>query len=102
MIPLNTYVASRAVARYMLPYNSGVIIFLTATPSKGVAPNRAAAGTAYGAIEALTRCLATKWSQLGIRVVCIRSGGRYDTNLIQRAFQTIWDNKKHGYLLKRM
>ena len=89
MIPLNTYVASnfltaRAVTRYMLPYNSGVIIFLTATPSKGVAPNRAAAGTAYGAIEALTRCLATEWSPLGIRVVCIRSGGMYDTNMIQR------------------
>jgi NAD(P)-dependent dehydrogenase (short-subunit alcohol dehydrogenase family) len=94
----------------MLPYNSGVIIFLTATPrSKGVAPNRPAAGTAYGDIEALTRCLATEWSPLGIRVVCIRSGGMYDTNMIQRAFktlgaskETIWDNKKHGYLLKRM
>lgn len=114
MIPLNTYVASnfltaRAVARHMLPHNSGVIMFLTGTPSKGVAPNLAAAGTAFGAVEALTRCLATEWSPLGIRVVCIRSGGMYDTNTIQQAFKTsgstkeaIWGNMKHGYLLKRM
>jgi 3-oxoacyl-[acyl-carrier protein] reductase len=114
MIPLTTYVVSnfltaKAAARYMLPHNSGVIIFLTGTPSKGVAPNLAAAGTAFGAIEALTRCLATEWSPLGIRVVCIRSGGMYDTNTIQQAFktlgsskETIWDNMKQGYLLKHM
>jgi 3-oxoacyl-[acyl-carrier protein] reductase len=114
MIPLNTYVVSnfltaKAAARHMLPYNSGVIIFLTGTPSKGVAPNLVAAGTAFGAVEALTRCLATEWSPSGIRVVCIRSGGMYDTNTIQQAFKTlgsskeaIWDNMKQGYLLKRM
>jgi 3-oxoacyl-[acyl-carrier protein] reductase len=114
MIPLTTYVASnfltaKAAARHMLLHNSGVIIFLTGTPSRGVAPNLAAAGTAFGAVEALTRCLATEWSPLGIRVVCIRSGGMYDTNTIQQAFKTmgsskeaIWDNMKQGYLLKRM
>jgi 3-oxoacyl-[acyl-carrier protein] reductase len=114
MIPLNTYVVSnfltaKAAARHMLPHNSGVIIFLTGTPSKGVAPNLAAAGTAFGAVEALTRCLASEWSPSGIRVVCIRSGGMYDTNTIQQAFknlgsskEAIWDNMKQGYLLKRM
>jgi 3-oxoacyl-[acyl-carrier protein] reductase len=114
MIPLNTYVVSnfltaKVAASHMLPHNSGVIIFLTGTPSKGVAPNLVAAGTAFGAVEALTRCLATEWSPSGIRVVCIRSGGMYDTNTIQQAFKTlgsskeaIWDNMKQGYLLKRM
>jgi 3-oxoacyl-[acyl-carrier protein] reductase len=114
MIPLNTYVVSnfltaKVAARHMLPHNSGVIIFLTGTPSRGVAPNLVAAGTAFGAVEALTRCLATEWSPSGIRVVCIRSGGMYDTNTIQQAFKTlgsskeaIWDNMKQGYLLKRM
>jgi 3-oxoacyl-[acyl-carrier protein] reductase len=114
IIPLNTYVVSnfltaKVAASHMLPHNSGVIIFLTGTPSKGVAPNLVAAGTAFGAVEALTRCLATEWSPSGIRVVCIRSGGMYDTNTIQQAFKTlgsskeaIWDNMKQGYLLKRM
>jgi 3-oxoacyl-[acyl-carrier protein] reductase len=114
MIPLTTYVVSnfitaKAAAHHMLPHDSGVIIFLTGTPSKGVAPNLAAAGTAFGAVEALTRCLATEWSPLGIRVVCIRSGGMYDTNTIQQAFKTlgsskeaIWNTMKQGYLLKRM
>jgi 3-oxoacyl-[acyl-carrier protein] reductase len=114
MIPITTYTASnfltsRAAARHMLTRHSGVIIFLTGTPAKGVAPNLAAAGTAFGAVEALTRCLATEWSPSGIRVVCIRSGGMYDTRTIQQAFKTlgpskeaIWDNMKQGYLLKRM
>lgn len=114
MIPMTTYVGSnfltaRTAARHMLTRHSGVVIFLTGTPSKGVAPNLAAAGTAYGAVEALTRCLAAEWSPSGIRVVCIRSGGMFDTNTIQQAFkdmgsskEEIWENMKEGYLLKRM
>jgi 3-oxoacyl-[acyl-carrier protein] reductase len=114
MIPMTTYVASnfltsRAAARHMLAQHSGVIIFLTGTSSKGVNSNVAAAGTAFGAIESLTRCLATEWSLSGIRVVCIRSGGMFDTNTIQQAFkamgpskEAIWDNMKQDYLLKRM
>jgi 3-oxoacyl-[acyl-carrier protein] reductase len=114
MIPVTTYVASnfltaRAAARHMLPRHSGVIVFLTATPAKGVAPHAAGVGTAFGAIEALSRCLAAEWSPSGVRVVCIRSGGMYDTNTIQQAFKSrglskeaIWDNIKQGYLLKRM
>lgn len=114
MIPLTTYTASnfltaRAAARHMLARHSGVVIFLTGTPSKGVALNLAAVGTAFGAIEALTRCLATEWSPLGVRVVCIRSGGMFDTNTIQQAFkdlgsskEAIWENMKQDYLLKHM
>ena len=114
MIPITTYTASnfltaRSAARHMLARRSGVVIFLTGTPSKGVAPNSAAAGTAFGAVEALMRCLATEWSPSGVRVVCIRSGGMFDTNTIQQAFkamgsskEAIWEDMKEGYLLKRM
>jgi 3-oxoacyl-[acyl-carrier protein] reductase len=114
MIPITTYTASnfltaRGAARHMLTRHSGVVIFLTGTPSKGIAPNTAVVGTAYAAVEALTRCLAAEWSPSGIRVVCIRSGGMFDTNTIQQAWQAmgstkeaIWDNMKQGYLLKRM
>jgi 3-oxoacyl-[acyl-carrier protein] reductase len=114
MIPITTYTASnfltaRGAARHMLTRHSGVVIFLTGSPSKGIAPNTAVVGTAYGAVEALTRCLAAEWSPSGIRVVCIRSGGMFDTNTIQQAWQAmgstkeaIWDNMKQGYLLKRM
>ena len=47
MIPMTTYAASnfltaRAAARHMLKRHSGVVIFLSGTPSKGVAPNLAA------------------------------------------------------------
>jgi 3-oxoacyl-[acyl-carrier protein] reductase len=111
---MNTYTAScfltaRAAARHMLTRHSGVVIFLTGALSKGVAPNFAGVGAAYGAIEALTRCLAVEWSPSGVRVVCINSGGMFDTNTIQQAYKSmgatkeaIWDNMKHDYLLKRM
>lgn len=118
MIPLTTYVASnfltaRAAARHMLPSHSGVIIFLTATPAKGVAPHVAAGGTAWGAVEALTRCLAAEWSPSGVRVVGIRSGGMYDTNTIEQTLEAMgrtvglskdafWEYLKQTYLLRRM
>ncbi len=114
MLYMNTYTAScfltaGAAARRMLTRRSGVVIFLTGTPSKGVVPNVAGVGAAYGAIEALTRCMAAEWSPSGVRVVCIHSGGMFDTNTIQEAFkaigpsmETIWDNSKQYYLLKRM
>ena len=42
-------------------------------------------------------------------MVCIRSGGMFDTKTIQQAFkdmgltkEAIWENMKEGYLLKRM
>jgi 3-oxoacyl-[acyl-carrier protein] reductase len=65
MVPLTTYVGSnfltaRAAARHMLTRHSGVIIFLTATPGKGVAPHIPGIGTTFGAIEALARCLAAE------------------------------------------
>ena len=62
MIPMTTCVASnlltsRAAARHMLTQHSGVVIFLTGTPSKGVAPGLAAAGTAFGAVEGIVKSL---------------------------------------------
>lgn len=85
----SNFLTSRAAACHMLAQHPGVIIFLTGTPSKGVNSNVAATGTAFGAIESLTRCLATEWSPSGIRVVCIRSGGMFDTNTIQQAFKAM-------------
>ena len=118
MIPMTTYVASnfltaKAAGHHMLPRHSGVIIFLTATPVRGGFPHVAAAGAAWGAVEALTRCLAAEWSPSGIRVVCIRSGGMYDTNTIQQTLEAMgrtvglskdafWEHVKETYLLKRM
>src|SRR5262245_13181601 len=57
LLPLTTLVASqfvtaRAAARHMVRQRSGVILFVTATPSRGGA-NATAIGSAYGAMESL-------------------------------------------------
>jgi 3-oxoacyl-[acyl-carrier protein] reductase len=88
-LPLTTLVASqfitaRAAARHMVRQRSGVILFVTATPSRGAA-NAAAIGTAYGAMESLLRCLAVELGPAGVRVVGIRSTAVVDTRTIQQS-----------------
>jgi 3-oxoacyl-[acyl-carrier protein] reductase len=60
------FLTARASARHFIIAGSGVIVFLAATPSQGLA-NTAAIGAAYGAIESLTRSLAVDLSPLGVR-----------------------------------
>jgi NAD(P)-dependent dehydrogenase (short-subunit alcohol dehydrogenase family) len=77
MLPITTivrsqFITARAAARPFTKVGSGVIVFLTATPSQGLA-NTSAIGAAYGAIESLTRSLAIDLGASGVRVVCVRS-----------------------------
>lgn len=94
LIPMNTYVASnflttRAAARHMLPRRSGVILFVTASPSMGIAPHISAIGAAMGALEAMMRCFAAEWSPSGVRVVGVRSAGMHDTRTIHQTFENM-------------
>jgi NAD(P)-dependent dehydrogenase (short-subunit alcohol dehydrogenase family) len=94
LIPMNTYVASnfvtaRAAARHMLSRHNGVILFISTTPSKGVAPYISAIGAAMGALESMMRCFATEWSPLGVRIVSIRSFGMHDTRTIHQTFENM-------------
>jgi NAD(P)-dependent dehydrogenase (short-subunit alcohol dehydrogenase family) len=78
------FVTARAAARHMVKQRSGVILFVTATPARGLA-NVSAIGSAFGAMESLARCLAVDLGPSGVRVVCIRSGAMIDTPTIQRS-----------------
>ncbi len=80
------FLTARVAARHMAQRRSGVVVFLGATPALGVAPFIAGASAAHAAIEGLTRCLATEWSPMGIRVVCVRPAGMTDTKRIQDVF----------------
>jgi NAD(P)-dependent dehydrogenase (short-subunit alcohol dehydrogenase family) len=91
LLPLSTLVASqfitaRAAARYMVEQHSGVILFLTAVPARGLA-NASAIGTAFGAMESLLRCLAADLGPAGVRVVGIRSGAMVETRTIQQSVE---------------
>ena len=91
MLPMMTivrsqFITARAAARHFVKAGSGVIVFLTATPSQGLA-NTAAIGAAYGAIESLTRSLAVDLGPLGVRVVCVRSMLMAETRVGQQTIQ---------------
>jgi NAD(P)-dependent dehydrogenase (short-subunit alcohol dehydrogenase family) len=93
MLPIDTIVASlfitaRSAARHMGREGSGVLIFLSGTPSQGVAPNTSAIGAAFGAVEAMTRSLAVELGPQGVRVVCVRSMGMAETQTMQQTYET--------------
>jgi 3-oxoacyl-[acyl-carrier protein] reductase len=71
----------------MVRQGAGVLLFLSATPSRGVAPNTSAIGAAYGAVESITRSLAVDLSPKGVRVVCLRSMGMAETRTMQQTYE---------------
>jgi NAD(P)-dependent dehydrogenase (short-subunit alcohol dehydrogenase family) len=92
MLPLTTlvrsqFITARAAGRHMVQQHSGVILFITAIPSRGSA-NVSAIGAAFGAMESLTRCLAVDLGPAGVRVLGIRSGAMLDTATIQQSLET--------------
>ena len=89
MLPLTTlvqsqFITARAAAQHMIAQHSGVIIFVTAIVGRGF-NNTSAIGSAFGAMEALLRCLAKDLGPEGIRVVGIRSSAMIDTRTIQQS-----------------
>lgn len=77
------FLTARVAAKYMQARKSGSIVFLTATPARGVAPFMAGHSAGHAAIEGLIRSLATEWGPLGIRVVGVRSAGMPETQRIR-------------------
>ena len=91
LLPLSTlvpsqFITARAAARHMVRQHSGVILFVTAIPVRGFA-NATAIGSAFGAMEALLRCLAVDLGPAGVRVVGIRSGAMLGTRTIEQSFE---------------
>lgn len=92
LLPLSTllpsqFITARAAARHMVRQRSGVILFVTAGLDRTKTPNVTAIGAAFGAMEALMRCLAADLGPAGVRVVGIRSGAMVDTRTIQQGIE---------------
>ncbi len=90
-LPVNTYATSnflttRAAARRMVPKGSGVILTITATPSRLAAPLTGGMAPAWAAIESLTRALSAELGSYGIRAVCLRPDGMPETGTIDVVF----------------
>ncbi len=88
IVPVNTvlksqYITARAAAPQMLKQGSGVIMFLSGPPARPRIPGGTGIGSAFGAVETLTRALAVELGPAGIRVVCLRTGGIPDTRTLR-------------------
>lgn len=94
LIPMTTHAASqfltaRSAVRHMIPHRSGVVVFLSATPAVIAAPFIAGISASFGAVEGMTRCLATEWGSSGIRVACVRPGGMPETRTIRQTWEAM-------------
>jgi NAD(P)-dependent dehydrogenase (short-subunit alcohol dehydrogenase family) len=90
-LPIATYARSyfltaRLAARRMVPNRSGVILTVTATPSRTGTPLVGGGGPAMAAVEALTRDLSAELAPQGIRVVGLRPQGMPETGRIRESF----------------
>ncbi|MGK8487401.1 SDR family NAD(P)-dependent oxidoreductase [Nocardia asiatica] len=79
-LPMTTYpkanfLTARAAARRMTGQGSGVILTITASPSRTAVPLMGGMAPAWAAIEALSRGLAAELGPHGVRVVCLNAAG---------------------------
>ena len=96
-LPITTYATSyfltaRLAARHMIPNKSGVIMTVTAVPSRTGTPLNGGYGPAQAAKEALTRELSAELAPQGIRVVGLRPYGIPETGSLKEVF----DAKANG------
>ncbi|HEY0757393.1 MAG TPA: SDR family oxidoreductase [Ktedonobacteraceae bacterium] len=94
LLPLTTlvpsqFITARAAAHYMVEQHAGVILFVTAPLSNGRTPNVTAISAAFGAMEALARCLATELGPAGVRVLGISSGPMVESRTIQQGIEKV-------------
>ncbi|WP_371483235.1 SDR family NAD(P)-dependent oxidoreductase [Kitasatospora sp. NBC_00315] len=69
------FVTANAAAPHMTARKQGVIMMMTAVPSRIPYPYTAGFGPAWAAVEAFSRTLAAELGPDGVRVVCLHSAG---------------------------
>ena len=86
------FLTARLAARHMVPNGSGVIMTVTAVPSRTGTPLNGGYGPAQAAKEALTRELSAELAPQGIRVVGLRPYGIPEAGSLREVFEA----KAHG------
>ena len=90
-LPITSYATSyfltaRLAARRMVPNKSGVIMTVTALPSRKGTQLNGGYGAAHAAKEALTRDLSAELASQGIRVVGLRPHGMPETSTMREVY----------------
>src|SRR5262245_22999175 len=91
-LPITTYtqanfLTARSAARRMVARRSGVIVTITATPSRAAFPNAGGSAPAFAAVAALSRTLSAELAPQGIRVVCLMPNAMPETSTIRENFK---------------
>ncbi|MGY1944012.1 SDR family NAD(P)-dependent oxidoreductase [Nocardia asiatica] len=90
-LPMTTYpkanfLTARAAARRMTDQRAGVILTITASPSRTAVPLMGGMAPAWAAIEALSRGLAAELGPHGVRVVCLNAAGMPESPQISEVY----------------
>src|SRR4029453_7725616 len=90
-LPITTYtqanfLTARSAARRMVARRSGVILTITATPSRLAFPNLGGNAPAFAAVVALSRTLSAELAPYGVRVVCLMPNAIPETATIRESF----------------
>jgi NAD(P)-dependent dehydrogenase (short-subunit alcohol dehydrogenase family) len=90
-LPMHTYpkanfLTARAAGRRMSAQGSGVILSITASPSRSALPYMGGMAPAWAAIEALTRGLAAELGPRGVRAVCLNAAGMPETSQLSEVY----------------
>lgn len=80
------FLTARAAARRMTGQGSGVIVTITASPSRTAVPLMGGMAPAWAAIEALSRGLAAELGPHGVRVVCLNAAGMPETSQLSEVY----------------
>jgi NAD(P)-dependent dehydrogenase (short-subunit alcohol dehydrogenase family) len=80
------FLTARLAARHMIPNRSGVIMTVTALPSRTGTRLNGGYGPAQAAKEALTRDLSAELAPQGLRVVALRPHGLPETSTMKEVF----------------
>jgi NAD(P)-dependent dehydrogenase (short-subunit alcohol dehydrogenase family) len=85
----SNFITATAAARYMSRQGSGVILTLTAVPSRMPTSLIGGQAAAWAGVEAFSRSLALEVGGAGVRVVCLRSQAIPETPVIAANFATL-------------
>ncbi|WP_433438296.1 SDR family NAD(P)-dependent oxidoreductase [Nonomuraea sp. CA-141351] len=90
-LPMTTYpkanfLTTRAAARRMTGQGSGVIVTITASPSRSALALMGGMAPAWAAIESLSRGLAAEVGPQGVRVVCLNAAGMPETPQLSEVY----------------
>ncbi|GGJ48563.1 SDR family NAD(P)-dependent oxidoreductase [Streptomyces brasiliensis] len=77
--PKANFLTARAAGRRMTVQGSGVILTITASPSRTAVALMGGMAPAWAAVEALSRGLAAELGPNGVRVVCLNAAGMPET-----------------------